>query len=144
DGCPQHLSIYHGQVTVEGHGVTSRLVAWPDRDVFAVEIDDRRESPRPIEIRLRALRHLAPYAASLENLVKDHVTLVRTRNHTAASQLHIRKDRILLTQEFKEGTYTAKSAVAAMILGRAAQPQFANETEVRLIAPAASGKTIVL
>jgi hypothetical protein len=38
----------------------------------------------------------------------------------------------------------AKSAVAAVILGRGAQPRFAGETEVRLVAPAGAGRVTIL
>src|SRR5438034_5950954 len=39
----QHLSIYEGQMTARGNGVTARVVASPLRDIIAIEIDDQRE-----------------------------------------------------------------------------------------------------
>ena len=68
---------------------------------------------------------------------------VRTRSHTATSQLHIAQDttgqaRIALTQEFREGKsplFCCKSAVAIAVIGGRLQSEIANETEVRLIGP---------
>src|SRR5512136_936063 len=37
----QHLSLYDAVVTAQGRGVTARVLAWPRRDVMAVEIDDQ-------------------------------------------------------------------------------------------------------
>ena len=144
DGCPQHLSVYDGLLSVQGRGVTARLIALPEPDVFAIEIDDQRTQPQPLSINLRMLRHLSQYHANLEELTRDHRIVVRTRQHTAASQLHIRGDRIVLTQEFREGAHVAKSAVAAMFVGRAAKPHFATESEVRLTAAGAPGRVTAL
>ena len=144
EGCPQHLSVFDGLVTLQGRGVTTRLVATPDHDVFAIEIDDQRAQPQPLAVSLRMLRYLSQYSGNLEHLVKEHTTIVRTRQHTAASQLHIRGDAIVLTQEFREGAHVAKSALAARMVGRSGSPEFANETEVRLTAPGARGRVTVL
>src|SRR5258706_15595715 len=112
ENCPQHLSVFDGLLTMQGHGVTSRIVAWPERDVFAIELDDQRAQPAPLTVNLRMLRHASHYAGQLETQIQQHIVMVRTRNHTAASQLHVRGDRIVLTQEFREGEHLAKSAVA--------------------------------
>jgi hypothetical protein len=55
----QHLSIYDGFVTVEGKGVSARMLAWHARDVMAVEITDNRKQPTTINTNLRMLRHIA-------------------------------------------------------------------------------------
>ena len=144
ENCPQHLSVYDALMTIQGRGVASRLVAWPEQDVFALEVDDQRAQPQPLSIDLRMLRHLSQYAGSLEALIKEHKVIVRTRNHTAASQLQIHGDRIVLTQEFREGAHVAKSAVAAMFVGRAAKARYAHETQVSLTTPPANGRVTVL
>ena len=144
ENCPQHLSLFDGLMTIHGRGITSRLVAHPEQDVFAIEIDDQRAQPQPLTIDLRMLRHLSQSFGNHEQLVTNHIVTVRTRNHTAASQLHIRGDRIILTQEFKEGAHVAKSAVAIALVGRGAKPRIANETTVALTAPATRGKATVL
>lgn len=144
DNCPQHLSVYDGRVTLNGRSLTARLVAWPAHDVFAIELDDQRTSPQPLTIDLRMLRHASHYFAQLEPLIKDRTVVVRTRNHLAASQLQVRGDRIVLTQEFKEGEHVARSAVAIAVLGRPVTPRFTNETTVSLAAPAARGRVTIL
>src|SRR4051812_2601174 len=57
----QHLSVYGGLMTARGQGITARVVAWPERDVFAVEIDDQRAAPEPVNIDLRMLRYARQY-----------------------------------------------------------------------------------
>ena len=52
----QHLSVYDGLMTAAGDGVTARVLAWHERDVIAIEIDDRRPHPQPIHVDLRMLR----------------------------------------------------------------------------------------
>ena len=39
----QHIGVYDGLMTAEGNGVTARVLAWHERDVIAIEIEDRRE-----------------------------------------------------------------------------------------------------
>jgi hypothetical protein len=141
----QHLSIYDGLLDVAGRGVTVRLLAWHARDVIAIELDDRRSSPEPLQVNLRMLRFASQYfGGELEKMIASRTVTVQTRHHTAASQLGARGDRIVLSQEFREGTHVAKSAVVAAIAGRTAVPSFASETEVRLVAPAARGRAVVL
>src|SRR4029453_16041141 len=56
DGFNQHLSLYDALMTPRGKGLTARVLAWPalsavegpQRDVIAIEIDDRREKPSAI------------------------------------------------------------------------------------------------
>ncbi len=144
-GCPQHLSVYDGLLTMRGRGVDVRVVATPPQDVFAIEIDDRRPDPQPLTIELRMLRYASPYfGGQVETMVREHIVAVRTREHVAASQLQIRGDCIVLTQDFQEGNHAAKSAVAVALLGRAATPRFTNESTVTLAAPAGRGRIVAL
>ena len=123
-GFEQRLSVYDGLLTVGG---AVRMLAWPAQDVIAVE------TAAPVQVSLRMLRFENKYfGGQLEAMVRDHVNTVQTRNHTASSRLEVRGQRILLTQEFHEGDYYCKSAVA-IGSGRA---RIVNETEVRLDAPA--------
>jgi Glycosyl hydrolase family 95 catalytic domain len=145
DGTSQHLSVYDGLLNVTGRGVSARLLAWHARDVMAIEVDDTREVPQPIQVNLRMLRFLAQYfGGDLEKMIASRTVTVRTGQHTAASTLSVHGDRIVLAQEFREGAHTAKSAVAIAMAGRAATPRFGNETEVRLVAPAARGRALIL
>ncbi len=145
DGTKQHLSVYDGLMDIKARGLSARLLAWTSQDVMAIELDDQRDAPEPLQVNLRMLRNAAAsYGTDIESIIKNHIVSVRTRSHTAVSQLHIRDGRILLTQEFKEGKHVARSAVAIAMLGRASQPSFANETEVRLVQQAGRGRSLVL
>lgn len=145
ENCPQHLSVYDALATLAGRGVTARVLATPNDDVMAVELDDERATPEPLSIALRMLRSAPPGAAgNYETMVRDHIVTVRTKNHTAASQFSVHDGRIVLTQEFREGGHVAKSALAIALVGRASKPRYATETELRLAAPAARGRVLVL
>ena len=145
DGTTQRLSVYEGRLDVNTAGVNARILAWHERDVIALEVDDRRSSPEPIQINLRMLRSSSQYfGGAMEKMIADRIVTVRTRDHTAASQLLARSGRILLTQDFEEGTHRAKSAVAIALLGRRTQTRFANETEVRIVSPAERGRVVIL
>jgi hypothetical protein len=127
-GTRQRLSVYDALADVQGRGVSARMLAWHAQDVMAIELDDRRQTPGPVEVALRMLRP----------------AMVRTRDHTAASQVSVRGGRIVLTQEFREGAHVAKSAVAIALVGRVATARSVGETELRLAAPAARGRALVL
>ena len=144
-GTTQRLSVYEGNLEVRGHGITARLLAWHERDVIAIEIDDRRAAPEPIQVNLRMLRSASQYfGGAMETLIADRAVTVRTREHTAISQIAARDGRLVLTQEFEEGEHRAKSAVAIALLGRRTVSRFADETEVRLVTPAGRGRVVIL
>ena len=95
----QHLSIYDGIMTAKGTGLTARVLAWNAHDVMAIEIDDQRKHPEPINIDLRMLRYAHQYFNSMNwQLTSNHAVIFQTANHYATSQLHIRDGAILLTQ----------------------------------------------
>ena len=145
DGTTQRLSVYEGLLDVKGNGVAARLLAWHERDVIAIEIDDRRPAPEPIQINLRMLRSGSQYfGGAMEKMIADRVVTVRTGDHMARSQIAVRNGRIVLTQEFEEGAHRAKSAVAIALLGRRTVSRFADQTEVRLVAPAERGRSVIL
>jgi hypothetical protein len=115
----QRLSVYDGLLTAGGQS----MLAWPEQDVIAVQLS------APAQVNLRMLRAESKYfGGQLETMVRDHVVTVPTRNHTAASRLEVRGECILLIQEFREGAYCCKSAVA---IGKG-RGRILNETEVRL------------
>ncbi|HEV2448051.1 MAG TPA: glycoside hydrolase N-terminal domain-containing protein, partial [Candidatus Sulfopaludibacter sp.] len=139
-GFAQHLSVYDGLLAIQGKGVTVRAFGWPEHDAIALTVEDRRGTPQPVSISLRMLRSEARHFGNqLEAMARDHIVTVQNRSHTAASQLFVREGRIALTQEFKEGEYTCKSAVAIAVSGRAARARILNETVVNLTAAAGSG-----
>jgi hypothetical protein len=145
EGTRQRLSVYEGNLEVKGNGVNARLLAWHERDVIAIEVDDRRDTPQPIQVNLRMLRSGSQYfGGAMEKMLADRVVTVRTRDHIARSQIGVRDGRILLTQEFEEGEHRARSAVAIALLGRRTVSRFADETEVRLATPAERGRVVIL
>ena len=69
----QHLSVYDGVMTAAGEGVTTRVIAWHAKDVFAIEVDDRRKQPAPIHVDLRMLRYANEYLRGTHNdLAREH------------------------------------------------------------------------
>lgn len=141
----QHLSVYDGMVTVRGNGVRARVLACPNQDLIAVELEDTRITPAPISIDLRMLRYANQYIEH-ENyqLTKQHSSEIVTRNHRAISTLDIRDDSIALKQQFREGEFYNASAVVIKTEGRACKAIYANESTVRLSAAAGRGKFVVL
>jgi hypothetical protein len=141
----QHLSLYDGLTTVQGKGITARVLAWPERDVMAVEINDQRDQPSSVNIDLRMLRFVSQYHSRQNyELMKSNSVMVRTRSHTAKSSLDICNGRVILTQEFREGDYYDASAVAIGVLGRQSKAKYANDSTVRLSAAAGMGKFTIL
>ncbi len=142
-GFRQHLSVYDGRLEIEGRNVSARVLAWPDEDVMAIAVNDRRR--QPITIRLRMLRYETKYfGAQLETFARDHIAMLQTRSHTAASQLFASDGRVALAQDFREGAYCCKSAVAIGLIGRTATARFLNEAEAALEIAAGSGEFTIL
>ena len=92
----QHLSLYDALMTARGSGITVRVLAWPDPrsgrgDVMAVEVDDQRDQPSPVNIDLRMLRYAIQYHSGQNYaLTKSHSVMIRTCSHTVTSRLDIR------------------------------------------------------
>jgi hypothetical protein len=86
----QHLSIYDGLMTLNSSGVSARILATSDHDVFAIEVDDQRATPAPITVDLRMLRFLARYLRKPFPATDPHSNVVATGAHTATSALEIR------------------------------------------------------
>lgn len=141
----QHLSLYDAVMSVQGQGVTARALAWPSGDVIAVEIDDQRSIPQPIDIDLRMLRFqwqsTPGKTAEQEN---DHANLFHTRAHLATSTLGIQNHLVTLTQRFQEAEFYDSSSVAVVVIGRSSHASYANETTVRLSAMAGRGRFTIL
>jgi alpha-L-fucosidase 2 len=145
DSFNQHLHVYDGLITAKGAGVAARVVAWHAHDVLAVEIDDQRQRPEPINIDLRMLRFAQLYFNEMNwQLTSNHAVVVRTANHYATSQLHIRDGAIVLTQRFAEKQFFDSSAVAIAVLGRESRARFLNESTVQLSAVPSAGKFTIL
>jgi len=134
-GFRQHLSVYDGTLTI---GRDIQVLAWPARDVMAVQTGGAGS----VTATLRMLRCETKYfGAQLETFVRDHVNTVQNRNHTAASRLIVRDGAIALTQEFREGTFCCKSAVAVALAGTSTKARVRNETDVEI---SGSGPAVIL
>jgi len=165
----QHLSVYDALMTARGSGITVRVLAWPDRDVMAVEVDDQRDQPSSVNVDLRMLRYAIQYHSRQNyNLDRSHSVMIRTGSHTATSRLDIaysadlpspaepgygkvgaaakagRDARIILTQQFREGQYYNASAVAIRVVGRDAKAKYANDSTVRLSVAPGKGRFTIL
>ncbi|HWA26829.1 MAG TPA: DUF5703 domain-containing protein [Lacunisphaera sp.] len=141
----QHLSLHDALMTARGAGVTARVVAWPQRDVMAIEFDDERPAPEPVNIDLRMLRYQTQFIPGKNyELAKNHTVEVHTAEHVARSQLAIRDGRILLIQQFEERDFHGSSAVAIGVVGRPARARYLNESTVQLSAAAGRGSFTVL
>lgn len=141
----QHLSLYDALMTAQGEGVTIRVVAWPARDVMAVEIDDQRAAPEAVNIDLRMLRYARQFIpGKTYALEQSRAVEIHTGEHIARSQLDIRDGRILLTQQFTERDFYGSSAVAIGVVGRAARARYLNDSTVQLSASPGRGKFTIL
>ncbi|MGN6370666.1 MAG: glycosyl hydrolase family 95 catalytic domain-containing protein [Phycisphaerae bacterium] len=142
----QHLSCYDGGMTVAGKGVTARVIAWPVKDVMAVEVDDERENPEEISVDLRMLRYAVQNITGKNwKLTQEHAVDYRTVEQSALSRLDIQGGRILLTQEFSEGAdFYSASGVAVGIVGRASTARYLNGATVEVTAAAGKGKFVIL
>ncbi len=146
----QHLSLYDAIVTTRGRGMTAQVLAWPQRDVMAVEIDDQRAAPEPIHIDLRMLRYQVKRITGRNyELVQQHTVEFQTAQHRATSILDIRDGRITLTQKYQEAFKDAPafydaSAVAIGVIGRASKARYLNDAIVQLSVLPGRGKFTVL
>jgi hypothetical protein len=112
----QHLSCFDGIVTLKGKSVSTKTIAWHEKDVMAVQVEDTRKDPSPVSINLRTLR----------------LPVNKKGDHTALSKVKLDGDRIILVQEFKEGSYYCASAVVIEVKGRASKASIENESTARL------------
>jgi hypothetical protein len=124
----QHLSCFDGVVTVKGKEVTAKVMAWQKEDVMAIQVEDVRNSPLPVLINLRTLR----------------LPVTKNGDHLALSKVSFKGNRIILTQEFKEGSYYCGSAVVIDVSGRQSKASIENESTARLSIEPGSKTFLVL
>lgn len=133
----QRLAMHKGTMTLTGRRVNTELLAWPAQDVIAIEV--RPEQARTVQLNLRMLRHASQYfGQELETFAREHAAAVQTRSQMTLCQLIVRGNSIILTQEYREGDYYNKSAVAMTVVGRVAHPEIPNETGIRLTTTASA------
>ncbi len=115
----QHLSCYNGVVTTNGKGIITSAVAWMEKDVMAIRIEDQREIPQPVVINLRMLRD----------------TIVKRGGHTATSRLRTQDNIICLSQSFEEESYFCGSLLAICSTVTGARVRKENDNTLQLIVP---------
>jgi len=141
----QHLSLFDALMSARGGGVSVRLIAWPESDVIAIEIDDQRSNPESVGIGLRMLRYQSHYVpGKTSELAASHSVVVRTAAHTATSTLGIDRGRITLAQQFREAEFFDESAVAIAVTGRESRARYLNQTEVQLSTAPGRGRFTIL
>ncbi|MBL7113739.1 MAG: glycoside hydrolase [Bacteroidales bacterium] len=145
DDFRQHLGLYDGVATAEGKGIKTRTLAWHERDVMAIEIEDQRQQPAPVNVDLRMLRYVMQYFLGRNyELSENHEVMIQTREHYAILKLDIRDGRIILTQKFREKDHYNASAVAISIIGRKSMARYLNESTVQLTAAPGKGTFTVM
>lgn len=136
----QHLSVHDGMLTIAGDGVTVEIVPDRTRDVFAIAIHDRRSRARAPTAVLRALR-FDPKFMGMNVKAGGYASALRTRSQLATTWLHEDARGILLSQEFREGAFVCRSAVAANFAG-AATGEVINASEIALPGPEGGSATL--
>ncbi len=124
--CKQDLHTYDGYESVEGTGVSARIVPWRDHDVFAIEITDTRATPTAITVNLKKI------------LPDDLVLGLYQRTSTLSQQ----DNMLLLKQVFSEACDTGMTVndfycATGMVV--AVQGRTATATADLLTVPAAKG-----
>src|SRR5262249_42899751 len=121
------------------------MLAWHERDVIAIEIEDQRSNPAPIRVQLRMLRYLRQYLSG-ENyqLTSQNIVRVVNRSQTADSKLEIRNRRVVLTQQFREGSFYSASGVAIAAAGRESLAKYTSDSTVQLCAAPGKGRFVLL
>jgi hypothetical protein len=103
---------------------------------MAVEIDNQRSAPEPVNIDLRMLRYQIQRVTGRNfELASRHAVEFQTAEHRATSILGIRDGRITLTQQFRENSFYDSSAVAIGVVGRPSKARYLNDSTVQLSKP---------
>ena len=124
----QRVSLYDAECAVGGKDVSVRCFISSAADVLVMEIDDQRQSPQPLRVKMSMLREPE----------------VKTGEHVATSTFADGAGRVLLLQRFQEREHYNASSVAASIVDDDVKIEVASAKERVLVAPAARGKRSVL
>jgi hypothetical protein len=125
----QHLDTYNGYERIQGQDISAKIVAWEDKDVFAIEITDNRLNPKPIEISLNKVR-----PDTTLNLYSFRSAFSSQNNQIMLYQLCTEKCNTGIT----ENDFYNSSACVLAIQGRKA-----SQKENKLMVEAGKGKFTV-
>jgi hypothetical protein len=128
-GFDQRLSLYDAECTIRGEGINVRCFVASDRDVLALEVEDHRAAPPPLEVTVKTDR-------PAERVVGKHVTRCASGGDDTS---------VYVTQVFQEKEYYCGAAVVARIAGSDAkiQPPIEGQLARTLATPGRSGKRLV-
>ena len=112
----QKLSCYDGLVTVKGKGIAASVLTWNEQDVMAIKVEDNRAIPYPIQTSLRPLR----------------TPVSKKGDHQAISTVKVIDNKIILTQQFKEGSFYCGSAIVIEVSGRKSKAEVESDALVRI------------
>ena len=111
----QHLSCSDGLVTIESGGVKIEALAWNKQDVMAIRLSGENQGIYQLVAHLRMLRQ----------------PIVKTGDHTAASELKVEGNQLILTQKFTENAFYCSSAVVMAVEGCPSDIALENKTDLR-------------
>ncbi|MBM81237.1 MAG: hypothetical protein CMJ78_11685 [Planctomycetaceae bacterium] len=123
----QRLSLYDAEAHVAGDAIRIRCFVASHADVLVLEIDDRRDKPRPIRVTLSMWR--APE--------------VVTGKHSARYRFSKSNGDVAVVQTFEKREHHSESAVAIRVQDGRSQIQQIDERTRVLVAPAKRGKRTV-
>ncbi len=123
-----HLNIYEAKDAIIGQNISVRCFISAIQDLMVVEVDDRRDIPKPIEVVL--------------SMWKD--SKVENKGHVASYQLGTKNDAVFLTQEFKEKKYYCTSALMARVIDGSTSIQKNNQNSIVITTPPGKGKKTIL
>ncbi|MBP89186.1 MAG: hypothetical protein CMJ64_21130 [Planctomycetaceae bacterium] len=123
----QRLSLFDAESHITGDAIRMRCFVASHADVLVLEIDDRRDEPQPIRVKLAMWR--APE--------------VITGGHSARYQFRESNGDLAILQAFSEKDHHCESAVAIRMQNEQTKIQQADERICTMIAPAKRGKRLI-
>ncbi len=130
----QQLSLENAECTIETADIVARMFVSAETDVIVLEIDDRRDSPQPLQIAVSMLRKPE----------------VRAGENFASTGFVDKPKQVVLHQRFREREYHNASALVVVLrkndgaANDSAKVVLTSATTRTLILPPAQGKRVVL
>ena len=125
----QDLSLYEAECHIQGDGILARCFVSAVADLLVLEIEDRRQRPEPIRLKLSLWR-------SKWEKMGDHLTRFEFSD-SGETRCVVRR--------FTEHDYYCGASVAVQVANGHLELEEAGDTQqTLLIEPSASGKTLVL
>lgn len=134
----QRLSLYEGKLMIQGSGVLIEMVVCPEPDIIYICIDDRREEPKEIAIKL--------------DMVRDPEIRKNLFRAQSVFRVYEKERCILLSQKFEESCDTGRNendhycatAAAVTVQQRKGTVGVNGEKSAVIMLPATKGKFSIL